>query len=141
MHPSFHCKLVCFPGKKQTANPYALMVTNLRIDYFARGEEVPLFPKILRNSLMIHSFPNPLLTTLFLSATILLFVWTLLRACIIPRKPALGPHNFMRLTGAFIFIVGLAKQASLFIADRPYSVNEALLNMLIGFAGATLTLL
>lgn len=117
------------------------MATNLRIDYFARRDEVPLFPKILRSSLMIHNFPSPLLTTLFLSATVLLFVWTLLRTCIIPRKLALGPHNFIRLMGASIFIVGLVKQTTFFIANRPYSVNDALINMLIGFAGATLTLL
>lgn len=117
------------------------MVANLRIDYFARSEEAPLFPKILRNSLMIHNFPNPVVTTIFLLAIVFLFLVTLLRSCIILRKPSLGPHNLVRLVGAFILSVGLVRQAALFITDRPYSVSEALLNMAIGFAGSLFTLL
>lgn len=133
----------CFTCREKSWNNiYAYsMVSNLRVDYFARAEEAPLFPKVLRNSLMIHNFPSPLLAIAFLSVIVLLCVGTFVRSCAIIRKPSLSLHNLVRLAGAFILSFGLAKQAILFASDKPYCVNEALLNMVIGVAGALFTLL
>lgn len=117
------------------------MVGNICVDHFARAEEAPLFPKVLRSNLMVYSFPNPLITAVFLSVIVLLCIGTLLRSCIIIRKPSLSAHNLVRLNGAFILAFGLIRQAILFATDKPYSVSEALLNMTIGFVGALFTLL